>query len=342
MKIIVLTDYKNHFETKFTASPYRSGMDKEALKEYFSELGYQIEYKQFHQVDFNLDEFKNNYFLYTSSEDIDGFYKSYIEDIVYGISLSGGIPIPSFKYLKAHHNKVFMEILRSQSDLETIKSIKSRHYGTLEEFQSANETFERPIIVKPASGSMSKGVSLNKTLNEATKSIQLISKSGNLYEDLKDHLRRFKHNGYLSNSRYRKKFVAQNYIQGLKGDWKILIYSDKYYVLERKNRKGDFRASGGGNLSFTKDVPKELLNFSQEIHAALHVPNLSLDICKKKDEYYLIEFQTNYFGTYTLEYSDFYFKKRTGTWETIEEKSILEKVYAESIVSYINQIKNDV
>ena len=67
------------------------------------------------------------------------------------------------------------------------------------------------------------------------------------------------------------------------------------------------------------------MNFSQEIHGALHVPNLSLDICKKEDEYYLIEFQTNYFGTYTLEYSDFYFKKRTGTWETIEEKSILEK-----------------
>ena len=62
----------------------------------------------------------------------------------------------------------------------------------------------------------------------------------------------------------------------------------------------------------------------------------------KEDEYYLIEFQTNYFGTYTLEYSDFYFKKTSGTWESIEEKSILEKVYAESIVSYINQIKNDV
>lgn len=342
MKIIVLTDYKNHFETKFTASPYRSGMDKEALKVYFSELGYQIEYKQFHQVDFNHDEFKNNYFLYTSSEDIDGFYKSYIEDIVYGICLSGGIPIPAFKYLKAHHNKVFMEILRSQSDLETIKSIKSKHYGTQEEFQSANKSIEKPVVIKPASGSMSKGVSLNKTPSEAKKSIQLISKSGNMYEDLKDYFRRFKHKGYLSNSRYRKKFVAQNYIEGLKGDWKILIYLDKYYVLERKNRKGDFRASGGGNLSFTKDVPKELLNFSQEIHSALHVPNLSLDICKKDNTYYLIEFQANYFGTYTLEYSDFYFKKTSGTWGKIEEKSILEKVYAESIASYINQIKNNV
>ena len=51
-------------------------------------------------------------------------------------------------------------------------------------------------------------------------------KDGFRYEDLKDYFRRFKHNGYLSNSRYRKKFVAQNYIEGLKGDWKILIYSD--------------------------------------------------------------------------------------------------------------------
>ena len=342
MKIIVLTDYKNHFETKFTASPYRSGMDKKALSSYFSDLGIEIEFKNFHQLDFDNQDIKNNYFLYTSSEDIDGFYKNYIEDIVYGISLSGGIPIPEYKYLKAHHNKVFMEILRSQSSLETIKNIKSKHFGTLEEYQiDRDKSFTDPIVVKPAGGSMSKGVTLNKTQNETKKSIGLISKSHNIYQDVKDYLRRFKHKGYISNSRNRKKFITQNYVEDLKGDWKILIYSNKYYVLKRENREGNFRASGGGKLSYTREVPKELLSFSEQIYLSLKVPNVSLDICIRDNQYYLIEFQANYFGTYTIEYSEFYYKRNQDIWEIKEERSVLEKVYAESIADYINKIKNN-
>jgi hypothetical protein len=317
-------------------------MDKKALSLYFSELGIEIEFKNFHQLDFDNQDIKNNYFLYTSSEDIDGFYKNYIEDIVYGISLSGGIPIPEYKYLKAHHNKVFMEILRSQSSLETIKNIKSKHFGTLEEYLLQDESFNNSIVVKPAEGSMSKGVTLNKNDNEARKSIGLISKSRNIYQDVKDYLRRFKHKDYISNSRNRKKFITQDYVENLKGDWKILIYSNKYYVLKRENREGDFRASGGGKLSYTREVSKELLSFSEQIYLSLNVPNVSLDICIKDNQYYLIEFQANYFGTYTLEFSEFYYERNPDIWKIKEERSILEKVYAESIAEYINKIKNNV
>ena len=336
MKIIVLTDYKNQFETKFTASPYRSGMDKKALKVYFSELGFEIEYKNFHQLDFDNQDLENHYFIYTSSEDIDGFYKSYIEDIVYGIHLAGGNLIPGYKYLKAHHNKVFMEVLRSQSKLNSIKNIKSKIYGTYEDFLKETSTIEKQIIVKPAKGSMSKGVSLHKTHNSAKKAINNISKSRYLFQDFKDYLRRFKHKGYVPNSKHRKKFITQNYIENLTGDWKILIYGNRYYVLSRENRKNDFRASGGGHLSYNKKVPDQLLDFSKDIFDELDVPNLSIDIGLSNDELYLIEFQALFFGTYTLEYSEYYFTKEEHTWQVVEENSVLEKVYVESIHSYIN------
>ena len=65
MKIIVLTDYKNQFETKFTASPYRSGFDKKALESYFSDFQIRIEFKAFSDIDFENDEIKNQYYLYT-------------------------------------------------------------------------------------------------------------------------------------------------------------------------------------------------------------------------------------------------------------------------------------
>ena len=336
MKIIILTDYKNHFETKYSAVPYRSGFDKKALKSYFSDFEIEIEFKAFSEVDFENNEIKNQYFLYTSSEDKHVFYKGYIEDVVYGIHLAGGKLLPGYKYLKAHHNKVFMEVLRSQSKLDSIKNIKSKLYGTYEDFIKDKFTIQNPTIVKPAEGSMSKGVSLHSTLNSAKKAIKNISKSQLFFQDLKDYLRRFKHQGYITNSKHRKKFITQNYVENLKGDWKILIYGDRYYVLSRENRKNDFRASGGGNLSYSKKVPQRLLDFSQDIFKELDVPNLSIDIGLSNDEFYLIEFQALFFGTYTLEHSEYFFKQKDLTWNLIEKPSVLEKVYAESIHSYIN------
>ena len=342
MKLIILTDYKDHFETKFTASPYRSGFDKGLLKEHLNKQGFEVEFKKFNEIDFEDNSIKNQYFLYTSSEDLDVFYKSYIEDIIYGIHTSGGCPVPDFKYLKAHHNKVFMEILRSQSQLDEMKSIKSNHFGTYEDFINYSNKVSFPIILKPSEGSMSKGISLNKSLSEAKSSINKISKSGNLFKDLKDFLRNFKHKGYVVNSRHRKKFITQNYIEDLQGDWKILIYANKYYVLQRENRKNDFRASGGGKFSYSRDISNKLLDFSEKIFSALKVPNVSIDIGFSNGQYYLIEFQALFFGTYTLEYSEFYYKKMDSQWNLIDEVSILEKVYAESISLYIQDQKDTV
>ena len=119
-----------------------------------------------------------------------------------------------------------------------------------------------------------------------------------------------------------------------------MIYADKYYVLKRENRQGDFRASGGGELSYTREISDELLNFSEKVFSNLDVPNLSIDIGVSNGAYYLIEFQALFFGTYTLEYSEFYFKKENTQWSIINENSILEKVYAQSIASFLKDKKD--
>jgi hypothetical protein len=49
----------------------------------------------------------------------------------------------------------------------------------------------------------------------------------------------------------------------------------------------------------------------------------------------LIEFQCLYFGSYTLTHSDFYwYKTEEGVFILREGKSILEEVYASSIVKF--------
>ena len=58
-KIYALTDYKNHFGSKWKANPYRSGYDKELLKKYFHKYGFDLEFFQLSNVDFRDNFWKN-------------------------------------------------------------------------------------------------------------------------------------------------------------------------------------------------------------------------------------------------------------------------------------------
>ena len=42
--------------------------------------------------------------------------------------------------------------------------------------------------------------------------------------------------------------------------------------------------------------------------------------------------------SFTLTYSEFYFTKQNNQWNLVNEKSILEKEYVDSTVSYINKM----
>jgi len=334
MKTIkLIVDYKKRFGTKYTATPYRSGMDKNKLKSYFNNFGYSVQFVYPWQI--NYENCKNELYLYTSSEDKGLYYKSYLEDVVLGLKLAGAHIIPDFKFLRAHHNKVFMEILRRISISNEMESLHSKVYGTLEELREDLVHYNTiNHVLKPSEGAMSRGVFHATSLKQLLKHAKIISNTSSYKNDLIDLLRSKKHEGYIKESRNRKKFIVQDFIPNLEGDWKVLIYWDKYYVLRRLNRKNDFRASGGGRLSYTRDVPTKLLSFARDIAIELNLPNVSLDIAYDGNKCYLLEFQAIYFGTYTLEHSQFYFAFNN-KWEMIEESSILEKEYANSIVRYI-------
>jgi hypothetical protein len=336
--IFVVLDYKGRFETKFTANPYRSGFDKGLVQRYFLEYGYNVYFTTFPEIDFRDATLKGKIFLYSSSEDHDGFYKSYIEDIVMGLKLAGAIVIPNFIYLKAHNNKLFMEILRDVMGHDDLKGIRSHYFGTIEELkQRENGLNNQKVVIKPAMGAMSKGVASASLFREIYSHSKSISKTPTYLGELKDWFRKYKHKGYLKDSNYRKKFIVQNMVEGLDGDWKILIYGNKYYPLQRKNRENDFRASGGGRLSYLKELPEGLLSFAKTVYESFSVPNLSIDIAFDGSNYYLIEFQALYFGTYTIEKSEFYFTEKEDNWVIFEEKSILEQEYARSVSCFISK-----
>ncbi|HUT43285.1 MAG TPA: hypothetical protein VMW95_03020, partial [Desulfobacterales bacterium] len=311
MKIIALTDYKVRFGSKHFDQPYRSGMDKEFLAQCFNDLGCELEFVKLADVDFSEKWRKRNTIIYTSIEDLNYFYKSYIEDVILALQEMGNLLIPNYIYLKANNNKVFMEMLRISTRDQKINSKRSYAFGCKEDLMMKIDGIRFPAVIKTAEGSSGSGVFLVKNEKELIKKVERIASTKNILYDLKDLLRPIKHRGYIRDSVYRKKFVVQEFIPGLKNDWKVYCFGGKIYIFYRPIfKKRGFRASGGGydNYFFGEKAPKPegIFNFCKHIIGLFNVPNASLDIAYDGSAFHLLEFQFLYFGTAGIPYSNGY------------------------------------
>lgn len=333
-QITLLTDYRNQFY--FSTKQRGSSVDLDRLKKYFEEQGYSLDIKNFKNVDFRNESYKDKFVLFQSSEDPELKYKDYIQDIVLGLHYQGAILIPSIYFFRAHHNKLFMEIVRDLYCPEKAVNIKSKGYGTYEDYIKDFEKFnDGSFVLKPDAGTRSKGVQLMKTLKQKRKYPFDVSRTFTLH-NLKWAISKFfTGKPYVRQSNNRSKFIVQNFIDGLKGDYRVMIYGDKYYVLYRENRDNDFRASGSGKISFDIDIPDGLLEFSKEIYKKFDTPYISLDIGHKDGEFYLFEFQFMCLGQYVIEKSKWFYENRGSVWKRVYEDPDLEREVSNSIVNYL-------
>lgn len=358
-QIVLLTDYSgylwsNHIGTK--NSYVISSVDPQIICEYLEELGHQVEVYDYSAIPENKD-WENIYVLYASSEKRGGFYKGNIEDIILDLELKGAILIPKFQYLRAHENKNFAELLRKDFKNENLRHPTSKAYGCYEELLKNLDKVQYPCVLKSASGSGSKGVSLAHNEQELKENARKISEHtyynyeytyakrffefGIGYQIKKTYhkLRGVKSHYKLSKD-YSNKFVVQEFIKGLSGDYKVLYFAGKYYVLYRQNRNDDFRASGSGKFVYPElsNEVRQVLDFAKECVAEFGIPMLSMDIGTANGKCYLIEYQCVCFGTYTLEFSEHYYQYELeyNAWKQVDEESDLEKEIARSIDFYIN------
>lgn len=341
--IYLLLNYKGDFGNKYMSKPMYSGFNKDIVSDGFNKHGFQTHYLYPSEIDLRMD-LTGSLFLYTSMEDEGCLYKEYVADILYALQLRGAVLIPEVQFAKAHHNKVFMEMLRDMVDIPEVKSIKSMHYGAYDEFE---KTFDHTKdndnwVLKSAAGASSFGVRLahnRKELNKYARELSLSRTS--LFLRLKEMGRRIKYKGYYKNSEHRNKFIVQNYIEGLENDWKVLVFKDKYFVVQRPNRKNDFRASGSGKSQYffgaDAQIPDGIFDFAKHIYDGFNVPMISLDIAFKNGQFHLIEMQFVLFGNSGHYYSKEYFMYDNGIWETAPNIETIEEIYVDSIVDYINR-----
>src|SRR3989344_6050139 len=323
-RVFLLLDYRDQF---YFSTRYRGACaDIERLKEYFKDNDYELIVKHFSEIDLRKENYKNEWILYQSSEDPSLFYKDYIEDILLALCLQGAKIIPDFKYFRAHHNKVFMELLRDILPIYEIKNILSKEFGTYEEYTKSDFPVSTDTyILKPGSGTRSSGVKLLNSSNAKRKYPYNISKTFT-FENLKLFISKFKTGEpFTPMSNNRHKFIVQNFVSGLEGDFRVIAYGEKYYAVFRGNRDNDFRASGSGKLNFVIILPEGLLDYAKSVYTQFNVPFMSLDIGHKNGIFYLFEFQCLCLGQYTLEKSKFYYTQINGCWERVYETPYLER-----------------
>ena len=296
------------------------------------------------------DEFSGVYVLYQSSETPGGFYKRYIESVIYFLEKMGAITLPKYEYLRAHHDKVSMELMRSGFSDNALKTLESRPYGSWEDALRYDSVF--PVVVKAASSSASAGVFLARNKTEYRK---IVRKAGNVVvaggpADLltgwiKTQLKRFIKVIDPSKKKYYWKYnttplsmplVVQPFVDGLKGDFKVLFFGGKYFSMYRKNRENDFRASGSGSfLGVPDDIFDGLLNFARKVTTEINFPMIGMDIGFDGKEFHLIEFQMIDMGTSALQRSEFWHEFRDDKLIRFDGKSDLEGEFSRSILTSI-------
>lgn len=336
-EIVLLTDYRKAFWSTIRNKWGLCSLDLDVLQQAFGRHGFQLRIMPFSEVSFRTQDFCGQSVLYQSSEDRGAYYKAYLEDLLLGIQLQGGQLIPSFQYFRAHHNKVFMEILRDLSGDTSMLQPRAWTWGTLEDFMAWTGRY--PAVVKHTWGAGSGGVALARNRKEGIRIAAQFSRSTGMLDAAKEYVKRWwrRKNGYVPYSLHRQKFLVQEFLPGLQGDFKVLVYWDRYYVVSRRNRPGDFRASGSGLLSWPETPPAGILDFSRHVFTHFRVPMISLDIAMTDAGPLLLEFQCISFGPAALELSNWFFEQQDGKWARVNAKSIPEVEFARSVCRYLQE-----
>lgn len=337
MRILILCDYRGHF---WQRTDYKEqSMDAAFLAEELRTHGFAVTVTPFSDLDLSVD-FEDTAVIYQSAQDPGLEYKGFIEDILLALEIRGAKLVPAFRYFRAHHNKVFMELLRKVMPSAVIARPASRVYGTYEDYERdlKMQALFTPCVFKLAAGAQGKAVCLLRTSQQLRNVVRRKTFSLNPYYWFVRHVKPLLpglYPNYRPTSNHRQKFIVQEYVADLKGDFKVLVFGRKIYVLAREVRPGDFRASGSGRFTYPEDVPKQLLDYAWNVFRHFGVPFISLDVASRDGDFYLLEFQFVHFGCYTLERSPHWYEYHEDGWIKYEGKSVVEREFAAAIAAFL-------
>ncbi|MCP4199209.1 MAG: hypothetical protein GY762_18850 [Proteobacteria bacterium] len=334
-RILVLVDYKGELYCPHKRTAITTNLKSTAR--FFEEAGYVQTVQHFEDVDFRQESYKGVPVLYQSSQDGELYYKGYIEDILLGLYLSSAMLIPDFFKFRAHHNKVFQEVLRDIGALGiSAKRLRSFSFGTYESFAKKAASLAYPVVLKPAAGDSSDNVYLVHNPKQALNAARRLSRTWSLNDVMTNLHFTMTRPGFQPASYHRGKIIAQEYVPDLDHDFKILAFGGRYFVEKRGVRAGDFRASGSSvTRVWPESLPVQILDSAEQLFKTCDVPYASIDILFDGKNAFLGEVQFLRFGTKPLVEAPHYWKRTSSEWKLIRGNYSWEEELVRAVVWFL-------
>lgn len=335
-RVVLATDYRGGFQSKMANLDQFCSLDLPALVRIFGDLGCAATIVPLNRIPF---EDRTRPVLFTSSEDRNGLYKAFVESIAMGLEASGGIALPRAELIKAHHNKVLMEMLKTTLSLGD-PVFRTQYFGTLEDLATFVDDGVWPKVLKPSYGSGSSGVSLVRSRADLHRRARRIARSFTPRATASELKARAVRKDYVRRSLHRRGFIVQEFLKDISAEYKVLVFGTKYYVVQRMLRPGEFRGSAMSlRLDFNPEFDQTLtsvLDFAHHCYGRLDSPCLSLDVVVQAGRPQLLEFQCLTFGPVAAEKSEQYYVREDGGWRAIVQPCDLERTFADAVLHYLD------
>jgi glutathione synthase/RimK-type ligase-like ATP-grasp enzyme len=331
--VVLLTDYRGALRQKL--QPWES-LDLVRVGEGLREEGWTVREVRLEEVANGLVQLVGADVVATSTQD--AHYRPFVDDVLFTLSRDNRL-IPRYELFRAHENKGYQELLRRKLGLEMLPSL---YLGNLAGLDVVSERLRFPLVFKRAAGYQSAGVALVRDRAELARLVMRCNRPrGLLRYRAKQLIKRYVLRGryfpeMYTDCPYSGGYVLQEYLPGADGDWKVLVYGERYYVLRRDVRPGDFRASGSGRFRF-EAPPDHVLDFARAAFERLDTPTASLDIVAAGGRCALLEFQAVHFGTYTVQKAPHWFEAAGEGWRRIPERTLVEREFARAVAWYLRR-----
>jgi hypothetical protein len=331
VELVLLTDYRGALRQK---QQIWESLDVEHLRRLLADNGIRTEVMHYERVANGRELPSQKIIHYTSTQDTG--YHGFVDDVLYFLHLHNRL-VPRYEFFRAHENKGFQELLKKEMGMA---GLPGRYLGNEKGLSHLAGDFQYPQVFKPASGFMSKAVSLVESESDLRRTVRRSFRPAGLWSYRLKHLlkrlvlkKRFFPEMY-EDCVHSGRYVLQDFLPGAGNDWKVLVYGDHYFVMRRAVRPGDFRASGSGRFTF--DAPPDpVLDFARKVFRKLDVPMASLDIIVHEDQCHLIEFQALHFGTVTMDCSPHRYEHGPEGWKQVTATPVLEEEYAHGLVHHL-------
>lgn len=260
----------------------------------------------------------------------------FARSILYSAKSLGLCVFPNFNTAWHFDDKVSQNYL-----LETFKAKIPKYwvFYTYKDTKMFLDNFDDfPVIFKLKSGSGSSNVRLIKNKRKALKFAKKIFNKGfnprpsfifksksalKSSKSIKSIINKLKRvpdflTSYINAKNLDKEqgyIYFQDYIPNKGEDLKVAIIGNKLSFLRRTVRKGDFRASGSGNIFYDKeDISKEMVESLFSLHEKLGFQTMGYDLVvnKENNNFYIVE--VSYGFSFEAQYKLGGYYKKDYTW----------------------------